>query len=40
MPVILPHAAQEAWLDPKSRNMDLLTPDADTLELIPVSARR
>jgi putative SOS response-associated peptidase YedK len=37
MPVILSKAAQEAWLDPTSRYMDLLTPDADTLELVPVS---
>ncbi|MEP7053254.1 MAG: SOS response-associated peptidase [Pseudomonadota bacterium] len=38
MPVILPQAAQEAWLDPKSRYLDLLTPDAETLELFAVSS--
>jgi putative SOS response-associated peptidase YedK len=37
MPVILPPAAQAAWLDPGSRYSDLLEPDADTLELFPVS---
>jgi putative SOS response-associated peptidase YedK len=37
MPVILSPAAQAAWLDPGSRYSDLLEPDADTLELFPVS---
>lgn len=37
MPLVLPEAAQEAWLDPSSRYGDLLTPDADTLELMPIS---
>jgi putative SOS response-associated peptidase YedK len=38
MPVILPHDALEKWLDPASRYLDLLEPDADALELVPVSA--
>jgi putative SOS response-associated peptidase YedK len=38
MPVILPRDALEKWLDPTSRYLDLLEPDADALELVPVSA--
>lgn len=35
--VILPRASYAKWIDPGSRYRDLLEPDADTLELVPVS---
>jgi putative SOS response-associated peptidase YedK len=38
MPVILSLDALEKWLDPDARYLDLLEADADTLELVPVSA--
>jgi putative SOS response-associated peptidase YedK len=38
MPVILPPEHRAKWLDPSSRYLDLLEPDAATLELVPVSA--
>jgi putative SOS response-associated peptidase YedK len=37
MPVILPAAAQAAWLDPGSKYRPLLEPDTDCLELVPIS---
>jgi putative SOS response-associated peptidase YedK len=37
MPVILPRDVWAKWIDPASRYRDLLEPDADTLELVPVS---
>jgi putative SOS response-associated peptidase YedK len=37
MPVILPAPFQSRWLDPTARYKPLLEPDADTLELVPVS---
>jgi putative SOS response-associated peptidase YedK len=37
MPLILPAAARELWLDPNARYRDLLAPDVDRLELVPVS---
>jgi putative SOS response-associated peptidase YedK len=37
MPVILPAELQNRWLDPSARYKELLQPDADTLELVPVS---
>jgi putative SOS response-associated peptidase YedK len=37
MPVILPASARDAWLNPASKYRDLLAPDAETLELVPVS---
>ena len=36
MPVILPANALDAWLDPTSRYRDLLEPDADSLEIVPL----
>jgi putative SOS response-associated peptidase YedK len=36
MPLILPANALTAWLDPASRYRDLLQPDADSLELVPL----
>ena len=36
MPLILPTAARAAWLDPTARFRDLLDPDADTLEIVPL----
>ena len=38
MPVILPPESYTKWLDPSARYLDLLEPDAATLELVPVSA--
>ena len=38
MPVILPADAQNAWLNPAVRYLELLEPDADTLELVAVSS--
>lgn len=38
MPVILPPERFDAWLDPDARYKDLLEPDADELELVPVSS--
>ena len=38
MPVILPRERFGAWLDPDARYLDLLEPDADALELVPVSS--
>ena len=37
MPLILPARACDAWLDSSSRYRDLLEPDAETLQLVPVS---
>jgi putative SOS response-associated peptidase YedK len=37
MPVILPPESHTKWLDPSSRYLDLLEPDAETLKLVPVS---
>jgi putative SOS response-associated peptidase YedK len=37
MPVILPHDRIAHWLDPDARYRDLLEPDTDALELVPVS---
>jgi putative SOS response-associated peptidase YedK len=37
MPVILPRASCVKWIDPASRYRDLLEPDGDALELVPVS---
>jgi putative SOS response-associated peptidase YedK len=37
MPVILPPESYAKWIDPAARYRDLLEPDADTLELVPVS---
>jgi len=37
MPVILPRGSYAKWIDPASRYRDLLEPDADALELVPVS---
>lgn len=37
MPVSLPRERLGAWLEPASRYSDLLEPDADALELVPVS---
>ncbi len=37
MPVILPAEFQSRWLDPTARYRELLEPDADALELVPVS---
>ncbi len=37
MPVILPAEFQSRWLDPSARYKELLEPDADALELVPVS---
>jgi putative SOS response-associated peptidase YedK len=31
------HGASASWIDPTSRYRDLLEPDADELELVPVS---
>jgi putative SOS response-associated peptidase YedK len=38
MPLILSPDAMVKWLDPNARYRDLLEPDADTLELVPVSS--
>ena len=38
MPVIVPPENYLKWLDPASRYRDLLEPDADALELVPVSS--
>jgi len=38
MPVVLPPDAHARWLDPAARFKDLLEPDADSLELYPVSS--
>lgn len=38
MPVVLPAEFQSRWLDPDARYKELLQPDADTLQLIPVSS--
>jgi len=38
MPVILPTEFQSRWLDPDARYKELLQPDADALQLIPVSS--
>jgi len=37
MPVVLPSEFRERWLDPNARYKDLLQPDADALQLVPVS---
>ena len=37
MPVILSPDRYASWLDSRSRYRDLLEPDADALELVPVS---
>jgi putative SOS response-associated peptidase YedK len=37
MPVWLPAEFQSRWLDPNARYRELLEPDADPLELVPVS---
>jgi len=37
MPLLLPSEWQSRWLDPSARYRELLVPDADTLELVPVS---
>ena len=37
MPVVLPPEIQSRWLDPTARYKELLAPDADALELVPVS---
>ena len=36
MPVTLPADRRAAWLDPAARYRDLLEPDADTLEFVPM----
>ncbi|HKO52995.1 MAG TPA: SOS response-associated peptidase [Polyangiaceae bacterium] len=38
MPVILPAEFQNRWLDPNARYKELLVPDSDALELVPVSS--
>jgi putative SOS response-associated peptidase YedK len=38
MPLILPAELQSRWLDPSARYRELLEPDADALELVPVSS--
>jgi len=38
MPVILPSNRLAQWLDPAARYRDLLVPDTDDLELVPVSS--
>lgn len=37
MPVVLPAEFQSRWLDPSARYKELLEPDADALELRPIS---
>jgi len=37
MPVVLRPEIQNRWLDPTARYKELLAPDADALELVPVS---
>jgi len=37
MPVVLPATSLDHWLDPSARYKELLEPDADALELVPVS---
>lgn len=39
MPLILPTQARAAWLDPTTHYRELLEPDAEELELVPVSTR-
>ena len=38
MPVVLPADARKAWINRAVRWRELLEPDADTLEIVPVSA--
>lgn len=38
MPVILSAEHQSRWLDPSARYKELLEPDADALELVPISS--
>jgi len=37
MPVILPPDFESRWLDPEARYKELLQPDSDALQLVPVS---
>ncbi|HEX2674883.1 MAG TPA: SOS response-associated peptidase family protein, partial [Polyangiaceae bacterium] len=37
MPVILPADFEGRWLDPQARYKELLQPDSEALQLIPVS---